>query len=126
MKMRQKIVGVYDIGFEQVQLVAREDLGGEFYTVPEHGKIARIKIGMDHEIWSQVVSVMLHESFEFLTVRAGARFSPSNEMRRDHTSYLFNFGHTQFTEICAKQAEFLAAALPDLAREWKKWRRAKK
>jgi hypothetical protein len=124
--MRQKIIGVYEIGFEQAQLVLREDIGGEFYCIPEKGSIARIKIGADQRRWSDVVAVLLHETFELLVMRAAGRWSPDNNLSRDHAAYLFSFNHTQFSDICAKQAEFVAAALPDLAREWKAWKAKRK
>lgn len=123
--MKQKIIGIYDLGFEQAQLVLREDIGGEFYCIPEKGSIARIKIGADQQHWDQVMAVLLHETFELLVMRAAGRWSPCSHLSRDHAAYLFSFNHTQFSDICAKQGEFLAAALPDLAREWKAWKKGR-
>lgn len=101
--MKQKIIGIYDLGFEQAQLVLREDIGGEFYCIPEKGSIARIKIGADQQHWSQIVAVLLHETFELLVMRAAGRWSPCSHLSRDHAAYLFSFNHTQFSDICAKQ-----------------------
>lgn len=76
--MKQKIVGVFNIGPDQVQLILREDTGGEFYAKPEVGKIALIKVGAyyDKDDWEKCVSVLLHESFEMVTRQMNLRFVP--------------------------------------------------
>jgi hypothetical protein len=122
--MKQKTVGVYELGWEQVELVLREDTGGEFYFIPETGKnaIPRIKIGADYGYWKEVVNVVLHEAMEFALSRLGCRYNPSEDISRDHAAYLFSFCHTTYSQACAMVAEFLAACLPDLAREWENWK----
>ena len=47
--MTQVIVGVYTMGYEDVEIVLREGTGGEFYNCPGKGQIPRIKIGADVE-----------------------------------------------------------------------------
>lgn len=45
--MKQKIVGTYYAGHQQIQLVIREGDGGEFFLNPERGSLPRIKLGVD-------------------------------------------------------------------------------
>ena len=122
--MKQKIVGVYDMGIDQTQLVLREGFGGEFWVTPEKGHVSRIKVGADYKYWHEVVSVLLHESFELAMTRAGVRFSPAPDYGHDMAGYLFAFNHPQYSDICGRVGTYMSDALPDLAREWKKWRRA--
>lgn len=119
--MKQKIIGVYPCGAEWVQLVLREGDGGEFYTMPEPGHIARIKVGADSGKWRDVVAVCLHEITEFAMTRAGLRFTPAPDYGQDNGSHVFVMTHTQFSEANARAAMFVAAALPDLAKAWKGW-----
>ena len=121
--MKQKIVGVYSLGYESVQLVARDGTGGDYYTQPEKGHIARIKVGMDYSAWDCVVNALLHEAMEFSIDRHHCRFRATNDISYDLSNYLFVFNHPQFSDIVAKVAEFVTPALPDLARVYKQWHR---
>lgn len=123
--MRQKIIGTYEAGFEAVELVLREGTGGEFYTIPEKGKICRIKIGGDYKRWDEVVNVLLHEIVELQLFRKDCRLENSNDISRDHAGYLFVATHPQFSDAIAKAAEFIAPALPDLAKAWAQWKKKK-
>lgn len=126
MTLRQKTVGIYCIGSEQVQIVLREGTGGDFYTVPERGGVPRIKIGADYGNWGSVLSALIHEATEFMMVRARCRFDPADDLGRDHSAYVFVMNHPQFSDTCARVADLLANCLPDVSREWKKWNAAKK
>ena len=118
--MKQKIIGTYSCGVEEVQLVLREGTGGEFWTMPEKGCIARIKVGANME-WPEVMSALLHEALELQMHRIGCRFDPTGDCGRDHSSYLFVMTHPQFSNVVGRAAQFASAALPDLAKAWKKW-----
>lgn len=120
--MKQTIVGVYSMGLSQVQIVLREGNGGEFYFNPEAGAVPRIKVGAELQ-WAEVVGNLLHEALEMQMTALSCRFNPAPDYARDHSSYLFVMTHPQFSESCARTAEFITAALPDLARAWKKWKR---
>jgi hypothetical protein len=124
--MKQEIVGIYEIGWDQVELVLREDTGGEFYLIPEKGCIPRIKIGADYKEWEEIVSVLLHETFEFAFDRVRCRYENSDEVVRDHSSYLFVLPHVTFSETCARVGEFISKALPDLKEKWEKWKEESK
>lgn len=123
--MKQKIVGVYRCGPEDVQLVLREGDGGSFFTVPEKGHICRIKVGADEGRWPMVVTTLMHEAMELTMMRAGCRYTPSPDFGEDNGSYTFVMTHTQFSEASARAAMFVAAAMPDLRKAWKKWRKRK-
>ncbi len=120
--MRQKIVGVYDMGLDQVQLVLREGEGGEFWFKPEDGHVPRIKVGADGE-WKLVMSALLHEAMEMQMTRSHCRFNPAPDYGRDHSSYIFVMSHPIYSDIIARVAEFVSLCAPDLARAYKKFRR---
>ncbi len=125
--MKQKIIGIY-IGREQCQLVLREGTGGEFWVTPEKGSLPRIKVGAGEVggTWKSVVDVLLHEALELQLYRLGCRFEPSDDMGRDHATYLFVLNHCQFSDAVARTGLLLAQCLPDLAREWRRWNRPAK
>lgn len=123
--MKQEIVGVYPCGPEYVQLVLREGDGGEFWTMPEKGHICRIKVGADYDQWWRIVDVLMHEAMELAMMRICCRYEPAPDHSRDCGSYSFVMTHAQFSNANARAAMFVAAALPDLAKAWKKWRRRK-
>jgi len=125
--MKQKIVGIYECGHEQIQLVLREGLGGEFFSCPEKGSLPRIKVGAYGKLeWGQVVAALLHEVFEWSMFRQDHRYNPDNRVGvKSHADYLFVMNHEQFQNCSAKSAEFLTGCLPDLEIAWKKWHRVK-
>ena len=124
--MKQKIVGIYEMGYMAIELVAREGTGGEYYTIPEHGHIPRIKLGMDHTQWRDVVDVLLHETLEFAIDTKNGRLRPTYDTTLGHDNFVFLLTHPQFSDMCAKVAEFITTALPDLAAVWKKWKKRSK
>lgn len=121
--MKQKFVGCYQIGVENVDLFVREGMGGEFYGCPEDSKCARIKVGLDNATWSGAVMILLHEAFEFAMERMRVRFTNSSNSSRDNGGYLFVFTHAQFTHLCADASDFVADCLPDLAKAYKSWKK---
>ena|SRR4030042_2065231 len=123
--MKQKVVGVYFCGFDQCQLVLREGTGGEFFNCPEKGSISRIKIGADQNEWRDIVDCLLHEVEEFILDKLVLRYEPFNCMGKDHGSYIFVLRHDQFSDVMAKTADYITAALPDLEKVWKIWKNSK-
>jgi hypothetical protein len=121
--MKQKIVGTYLIGSEQCQLVLREGDGGEFYNTPEIGHIPRIKIGADYRNWRDVITVLIHETFEFCMNRIKSRYECTEDFGRSQGGYMFMFDHNQFCDIAARSSEFITAALPELAKSWRQWKK---
>lgn len=118
--MKQKIVGSYYAGNECVQLVLMEGIGGEFYSVPERGATARIKIGADTD-WDCIFGVLFHEIFELLFERLNGRFYPSGDTSQSMASWLFVADHQVFSDICVRAAEYVDECLPDLKKEHKLW-----
>lgn len=121
--MRQKIVGVFSIGFEDCQLVLREGTGAEFYNCPGVGECPRIKVGADVKLWREVVANVLHEAMECYFNRLRCRYDCSYDLAQDHAGYLFVASHPEFSDACARVGAFLSEALPALRSEWKKWPR---
>lgn len=118
--MKQKIVGVYGIGLQEVQVVLREGTGGEFYFAPESGKCCRIKVGADGD-WKRCVSTVLHEAFEMEMTKSHCRFAPAPDFGCDHAGYLFQMDHPMFSDVVARLGGFLADCLPQLSRAYSAW-----
>lgn len=117
---KQKSLGAFFMGRKEVELFITDGADGSFYTSPERGKLPRIKVGMQAE-WRHVVMVLIHEAAEATMDDMYLRFAPSHAMSQDHADYLFSFNHPQFSEICARVADFLTPVLPLVAAEWKRW-----
>jgi len=126
--MKQVVVGVYECGYEQIELVLRDGSGGEFTSYPEKGKVPRIKIGVQKPgEWRLVVSVLLHEIMEFAMWRQDCRYSPDNRVTpMSHSDYLFVMTHEKFNDCITKVGEFVTHALPDLSTAYNKWHKIKK
>lgn len=123
--MKQKILGNYYIGHEQIQVVLREGNGAEYYTCPEKGSLPRIKIGMDQKNWKYIVGILIHEATEFLLGRLHARYEDAEDLGKDASGYLFVLNHVQLADINTRLADFLVDVLPSFAVEWKKWNKIK-
>ena len=121
--MRQVVVGSFYLGHESCELVLREGSGAEFYTTPEPGHVARIKVGADDGDWPEIVARLLHEVAELSLHRAGSRFMCTTDQARDAAGYVFMFDHHAFSEVCSRVGEFVTPALPRLADAWKAWGR---
>ena len=123
--MKQKIVGIYEAGWENIEVVLMEGLSGEFYFIPETGKnkVPRIKIGADHSTWNKVFDVLLHEIDEYVMSKMGFRFKPSQNLNNSHDDYVFIMTHTQFTEKNARVAEFISGCSYDVCKAWKVWKK---
>lgn len=123
--MKQKVVGIYDAGFDQWELVVREGAGGEFHTRPEKGLAPRIKVGIDQD-WQSAVTTLTHEALELAFQKVHVRFLPASHYSNSSASYLFVMSHEQFAEASAWAAEFLCSSLPDMAKAYKKWHKKTK
>jgi len=124
--MKQSLLGVYPLGYENIDVfLMPHSTGGEFYLCPSAIDRARIKIGLDYHTWSEVVAVTLHEALEFALTRKDLRFSQTSKLMQDSGDYLFVMTHPQFHQACCHVAEFLASALPDLAKAYSKAKKAK-
>lgn len=124
--MKQKIVGTFSLGLEYCELVLREGDGGEFYLMPEEGHVPRIKVGADYDKWTSVVATILHEAMELALARLRCRFFEQDECGMDPLGYIFFAQHKDFSDACARVADFLAAAIPPAQRAWEAWKREAK
>lgn len=117
--MKPQVIGNYEIGYEYVQLVLRDGVGAEFYRLSEDITIPTIVVGADDDKWREIVALLLHESFEFVADRLGCRYYPTNDIANNGAAHSFLLDHQQFSDCCAKVADFVAVALPDLQKAWK-------
>lgn len=124
-EMKQVIVGLFQFGYETVEIVLRDGTGGEFYSCPEMGRSPRIKVGADGK-WGDVVRILLHELLELAMFRQGCRYEVSGDVGQDMGAYVFMFTHAQFSNIQARAAEAIVLSLPAVSTAWRKWRRGKK
>lgn len=122
--MKQKIIGSYICGYESVELILKEGYGGEVFFL-EKGSLALIKLGGDQD-WESCFTALLHEVFELVLDRIKCRFAPCNDMSRSTSVYMFVVDHVDFSDVCAKVAEFIDACLSDLKKAHKLWNKKKK
>ncbi len=115
--MKPQIVGNYEIGYEYVRLILRDGTGAEFYRLSDDITIPTITLGSEAK-WVGVVARLLHESFELVMDRLGCRFYPTDNLANDSSAYTFVLDHQRFADCCAKVADFVAVALPDLKKAW--------
>lgn len=123
--MKQVVIGSYYAGNESVQLVLMPGYGGEFYTTPEDGAIARIKIGADAD-WEEALVSLFHEIFELMFDRVKCRFTSTNDVSRSAASYLFVADHQDFGDVCARAADFVDNCLNDFKKAFRRWKKVDK
>jgi hypothetical protein len=108
-------VGTYVLGHEQVELYALpDDAGGEFYFLPEPGRLGRIKVGIDYPEWDSVVAILLHETLEYLILRMERAYVSVGCISRGTDDRSFILNHPEFSELCSRAAMLITPALPDL------------
>jgi hypothetical protein len=117
-----KTVGIYEIGWERCEILLKDGRDGSFSCVPSSGGFPVISLGADQP-WGDLVDVFLHEAIELTAVRVRSRFEPSCEVNKDHGQYIFVMTHSQLSECCARTAELLVKALPDIASAWRLWKK---
>jgi hypothetical protein len=120
--MREQLVGAFNLGYENVRLVVREGVGGEFVT----GPVPTISIGIQAADWSLVYESLYHECHEFAAFRTGSRYTPDNSMSSDHGYYFFAYSHTTFSDICGRVTAFMIPALPVLRQAWQAYHSPRK
>lgn len=124
--MKQVIVGTYDIGYEQCELVLQEGYGGSSFFIPEKGSIPRIKVGAESPRWVGIMQVIMHESIEFALARYGCKYNPSQDISGASEQCVMVMTHAQFTKCIADSAEFISACEGDLEKAWKAWHKPPK
>ncbi len=114
-------VGVFRLGHINVELRANTEMeGGEFYFCPDDFGPPRIRVGLNSKEWSDVLSWLLHETFEMAFCHRQLRFQRTGKLNGDHADYLFAFDHCEFGNCCSMSAWFLTDAIPVLATCYKK------
>ena len=120
-RTKRRHLGTFAIGYEAVDLYATEDTGGHcFQPNGDNGERGFIEVGIGHSYWRQVLAVLLHESAEYLLVRDRLAFEATLNLSGDTSDRLFVLNHSQFSELCARQADFLAKASPAMEAAWRK------
>lgn len=123
----QPFIGTYRLGLYNVEVYGLTDeSGGYFYNAPDDKAPPRIKVGFAYDHWAEVVSVLMHEAFEFLAVQRGVRLRPCGMHPTSSDVFKFYFDHNEFTTIIDDLAYFSTKVLPDLATAYKTARRKKR
>jgi hypothetical protein len=115
-----KSVGVFELGYENVELFIKDKRGGSFQFTPESQSLPRIIVGGSYTKWQDVYTVLVHETVEFALTRGACRYSESQDLSNDTAAFVFMFNHSQFADACAKAAEFMVACHQPLHRAWVK------
>lgn len=127
-KSGERLLGVYEFGYENIEVYAVDDIGGSFSLSSANIKMPNIKVGIDYAPgdFHVIVSVFIHEIFELLLARKGCRFEDSTSLNRGHDKYVFLFNHPVFTEVCTCASESLFCVLNELKKvgdEYNKWKK---
>lgn len=122
----QKLVGIYNLGGMNVQIWYSSEWGGEFYNAPDKISPPKVVVGFGSGDWERVITVLLHELFEFELHRNGLRYDRSNDYGNDLSSYTFLFDHQHFSDLCGRVASVMTTAVPALAVEFKKYQKTQK
>ena len=122
--MKQIKIGTFPLGHENVDLFGMANTNGGYLDLnPDGGRRPFIEVGLTNELWDLTISILLHETLEFLMMRAFVAYRNIGEIWSSTEGRLFVLSHRQLDNICDRQAMFLAQALPKLAIAWKKNRR---
>ena len=87
-----------------------------------HGSdvFGRIDVGVDGP-WVDVCATLLHEVIELCFDNNGLSYdAPRSHHRKTYANRFFAFNHQQFDEATAQAGDFIAFAMPELYRVWKK------
>jgi hypothetical protein len=119
----QPYVGTYRLGATNVEVFGwTHGFGGQFFCTPDDNALPRLKVSFLRDYWWEVVAVVMHESFEYLTCQRGVRYLPCGDAIHASDVYWFGFDHNAMSQMIADQGYFLAKCLPDLAGAWKKYK----
>ncbi len=128
-RSRRKLLGIYDLGAETIEVYVRDGTGAEFCTWsgPKGERhIASIVVGMDYSEFYRVVVNLMHEAKEMSDMRMGCRLCPDIDYARDSGGYVFMETHAQHGEVCARVGYLLTECWSDLSRAWNKWKKETK
>ena len=123
---KQVIIGTYELGWQNVQLVLRSGTGGNFYMLPGDIKEPRIKVGADYDKFWQVIACLLHEAEELAMAIRMCRYTPEDDVMGDIHAYTFFMTHSQFHDVQAATGYYLVSCWDDLKKEWEEWKKATK
>jgi hypothetical protein len=114
------VVGNYRLGFRNVRLVVDSGTGnGEVDLVPKEGGATEVVIGIDSP-WDEALSVLLHEAYEAVLIDSQIRYKPQPSYSGESSDFIFIATHNQLSEAHERVGVFLAKALPDFTKAYRK------
>jgi len=120
-KPKQIYIGTWPLGWRNVDLYGRTELGGTTVHVSGKGN-GRVVVSLDYEEWREVLNVLLHETDEFLMHDRGHTYRATEALSGDINNCLFVFRHHDFSETKAHQADFIAECYEPLRKAWRNYR----
>ena len=120
--MSRRKLGTYALGDDWIRVcydVQRSD--GIFYV-----RDKRMVVGLCHDLWRDVLDVLLHETLEYCLTRLNLAYEPMDQWTQSTSSRSFIMDHNQFTEACAMSAPFLTFVQPALATVYNKAQKRRK
>ena len=124
--MKNKTIGTYKLGGENVRIELHDGLGGTGEDAPDDGGVGCLSIGGNHKTWAEFLEIVTHELFEYSLDCRGCRMVRTSDYSRDSSACLFMFDHALLSVVAADVGHYLAAALPAIQKAWNKWNKAKR
>lgn len=115
--MTEVNVGIYELGYDNVQLILSPGRSGSFSLNPNKS-MPCIRVGGEYTKWQNFYAVLLHEAFEFALTRKGCRYVDTQDLSCETGAFVFSLSHAQFSDCCAMASEFLTSCHKDLKVAW--------
>ena len=114
-------VGNYALGTRRVNVFLDPTLvGASFDSRWSDTKGARVIVGTKGHNWHRVVGNLCHEVGELVLSDLRARWTPDVDYSEGSDGYFFHYNHDIHSEATARVGCFIADALPDISRAFKR------
>jgi hypothetical protein len=113
-------VGVYQLGFRMVRLVADFTTGnGCVQVCPDDHGLPQVVVGCDGP-WDEVIGTLLHEAYELSFIDLNTRYKARPSWSEESSDFMFIMTHNQLSETCERVGSFIEHALPELSKVYHK------
>ncbi len=122
----KKEIGQWFLGNENIRVVIDTKSRYGHAQLPGNWKAAGriltgvITVGLAID-WGETVETLLHEAFEYASVKHGCRFVGDARYNLSPSHGIFCITHDQYSEIMAHVGFFASNVLPELAAAHKKY-----
>ena len=115
-----KLLGIYEMGYERVEV--RYDTGtasSQVTLLPKGKNTMVMTIGVKQGRWYKVLSGLMHEALEISLDRHHSRWVLGVDMSEDTGACLFVCDHATFADAVAVSADLISACQLDLNKAWR-------